>query len=129
MKNTINLKLNQKITMTPQLQLAIKLMQLSKVELINEIQSIYESNPLLELNENQVTQDITIKKDNSYEVIEELNFNEHFQQSTNIKNIEQIDSDFKYQQKQQLNINEYLLWQANLSSFSEDETEHRAPWD
>ncbi|CAM3539986.1 hypothetical protein PAMA111031_07485 [Paraphotobacterium marinum] len=121
MKNTINLKLNQKITMTPQLQLAIKLMQLSKVELINEIQSIYESNPLLELNENQASQDISLTKDSSHEVIEELNFNENFQQSPNTKNIEQIDSDYKYQQKQQLNINEYLLWQANLSSFSEDE--------
>jgi RNA polymerase sigma-54 factor len=41
--------------MTPQLQQAIKLLQLSTLELQQEIQEILESNPLLEVNEDQTS--------------------------------------------------------------------------
>jgi RNA polymerase sigma-54 factor len=41
--------------MTPQLQQAIKLLQLSTLELQQEIQEVLESNPLLEVNEDQTT--------------------------------------------------------------------------
>lgn len=48
MKQTLQLKLGQQLTMTPQLQQAIRLLQLSSLELQAEIQEILESNPLLE---------------------------------------------------------------------------------
>lgn len=48
MKQTLQLKLGQSLTMTPQLQQAIRLLQLSSLELQSEIQEILESNPLLE---------------------------------------------------------------------------------
>ncbi|NOZ52655.1 MAG: RNA polymerase factor sigma-54 [Gammaproteobacteria bacterium] len=48
MKQTLQLKLGQSLTMTPQLQQAIRLLQLSSLELQTEIQEILESNPLLE---------------------------------------------------------------------------------
>ncbi len=54
MKQTLNLRMSQQLTMTPQLQQAIKLLQLSNLELQQEIQEVMESNPLLELvDENQ----------------------------------------------------------------------------
>jgi len=43
-----NLKLTQQLVMTPQLQQAIKLLQLSRIELIETIQQEMESNPTLE---------------------------------------------------------------------------------
>ncbi len=43
-----NLKLAQQLVMTPQLQQAIKLLQLSRIELIDTINQELESNPLLE---------------------------------------------------------------------------------
>ncbi len=43
-----NLKLTQQLIMTPQLQQAIKLLQLSRLELIDMIQQEMEENPLLE---------------------------------------------------------------------------------
>jgi len=49
MKQTLQLKLGQSLTMTPQLQQAIRLLQLSSLELQTEIQEILESNPLLEV--------------------------------------------------------------------------------
>ncbi|NOX77121.1 MAG: RNA polymerase factor sigma-54 [Gammaproteobacteria bacterium] len=51
MKQTLQLKLGQQLTMTPQLQQAIRLLQLSTLELQTEIQEALESNPMLELNE------------------------------------------------------------------------------
>jgi len=51
MKASLQLKLGQSLTMTPQLQQAIRLLQLSTLDLQNEIQEALDSNPLLELEE------------------------------------------------------------------------------
>ncbi|MBI3562721.1 MAG: RNA polymerase factor sigma-54 [Gammaproteobacteria bacterium] len=51
MKQALQLRLGQHLTMTPQLQQAIKLLQLSTMELQQEIQSVLEANPLLEVSE------------------------------------------------------------------------------
>jgi RNA polymerase sigma-54 factor len=53
MKQTLSLKLGQQLTMTPQLQQAIRLLQLSTLDLQQEIQLAVESNPMLELDEDQ----------------------------------------------------------------------------
>lgn len=54
MKQTLTLKLGQHLTMTPQLQQAIRLLQLSTLDLQLEIQQAIESNPMLELDEDDV---------------------------------------------------------------------------
>lgn len=51
MKLSLQLKLGQQLTMTPQLQQAIKLLQLSTLDLQQEIHQALESNPMLELME------------------------------------------------------------------------------
>jgi len=51
MKASLQLKLGQQLTMTPQLQQAIRLLQLSSLELQQEIQQALDANPLLELDE------------------------------------------------------------------------------
>ncbi len=51
MKQSLQLRLGQHLTMTPQLQQAIRLLQLSTLDLQAEIQEALESNPLLEMNE------------------------------------------------------------------------------
>lgn len=43
-----SLKLAQQLVMTPQLQQAIKLLQLSRLELVDTIQQEVEQNPVLE---------------------------------------------------------------------------------
>lgn len=54
MKQTLQLKLGQQLTMTPQLQQAIRLLQLSSMELEMEIQQVLDSNMMLELDEDEV---------------------------------------------------------------------------
>ena len=51
MRPTLQLRIGQQLTMTPQLQQAIKLLQLSTLELQQEIQEALESNPLLEMDD------------------------------------------------------------------------------
>ena len=51
LKQGLNIKLGQSLSMTPQLQQAIKLLQLSSTELEQEIQEVLDANPLLERKE------------------------------------------------------------------------------
>ena len=51
LKPSVQLRLGQQLTMTPQLQQAIRLLQLSTLELQAQIQETLEQNPLLELAE------------------------------------------------------------------------------
>lgn len=51
MKQVLEIKLGQQLTLTPQLQQAIRLLQLSAQELAREIQEGLKNNPLLELTE------------------------------------------------------------------------------
>lgn len=48
MKQQLQIKMGQQLAMTPQLQQAIKLLQLSTLELQTEIQAALDSNPMLE---------------------------------------------------------------------------------
>ena len=48
MKQTLQLKLSQHLTLTPQLQQSIRLLQLSTIELNAEVERILQENPLLE---------------------------------------------------------------------------------
>ena len=53
MKQSLQVKMGQQLAMTPQLQQAIKLLQLSTLELQSEIQDALENNPMLEINEEE----------------------------------------------------------------------------
>lgn len=51
MKQSLQLKISQQLTMTPQLQQSIKLLQLSTLELNQEVERYLQENPLLEREE------------------------------------------------------------------------------
>lgn len=51
MKQSLQLRVSQQLTMTPQLQQAIRLLQLSTLDLQTEIQATLENNPMLEVDE------------------------------------------------------------------------------
>ena len=48
MKPALSLRVGQQVTMTPQLQQAIRLMQLSSIELAQEVREAIETNPMLD---------------------------------------------------------------------------------
>ncbi|MCR6650653.1 MAG: RNA polymerase factor sigma-54 [Cellvibrionaceae bacterium] len=57
MKQSLQLKLGQQLTMTPQLQQAIRLLQLSTLDLQTEIQEALETNPMLDVAEDDSAAD------------------------------------------------------------------------
>jgi len=59
MRQSLQLRIGQHLTMTPQLQQAIRLLQLSTVELQQEIQTVLDSNMMLEVPEEEVAQNNT----------------------------------------------------------------------
>ncbi len=67
MDNSLKLGLSQKLTqtlkMTPEMQLAIKILQLNSVELKNQIIEVLETNPVVELDETAVkTNELPLEK-------------------------------------------------------------------
>lgn len=57
MKASLQTRLGQQLTLSPQMRLAIRLLQMSSVELEAEINAALESNPLLELAEPSISTD------------------------------------------------------------------------
>ena len=51
MKQSLNLRLGQQLSLTPQLQQSLKLLQMSTLDLQQEIQQALESNMMLEIEE------------------------------------------------------------------------------
>ncbi|MBB3047113.1 RNA polymerase sigma-54 factor [Litorivivens lipolytica] len=65
MKQSLQLKVSQQLTMTPQLQQAIKLLQLSTLDLQQEIQAAIDSNPMLEVSEDDSPDADSAQADNN----------------------------------------------------------------
>ncbi len=101
MKQSLDLKLGQHLTITPQLQQAIRLLQLSSIELQQEIQEALESNPLLEENEREEeTPEIKSEADNAAAAAENPDntetstYDEADASTTDVESNEEADNDW-----------------------------------
>ena len=63
MKQTLQLKIGQQLAMTPQLQQAIRLLQLSSLELQMEVQQVLDSNMMLEVADDEFSEPTTDSAD------------------------------------------------------------------
>ncbi len=88
MKQSLQIRLGQQITMTPQLQQAIRLLQLSNLELQMEIQQVLDSNIMLETAEDYETEQED-KKDE-----EDIDYSEE-QEATDIPN--ELSTDIEWE--------------------------------
>jgi len=85
MKASLQLKLGQSLTMTPQLQQAIRLLQLSTLDLQQEIQEALDSNPLLEIEESFESNE-KIEPAQNEQKQEELSTNEQYDANDDYNN-------------------------------------------
>jgi RNA polymerase sigma-54 factor len=67
MKPGLQFRLHQQLTLTPQLQQAIRLLQLSQLELEAELRQIAESNPLLEFADDADGTDADVAEEQTFE--------------------------------------------------------------
>lgn len=146
MKPALQFRLHQQLTLTPQLQQAIKLLQLSQLELETELRQIAEGNPLLEFaDEAEPSADDEEDSfdnaehassdqggDDDYDVNEPSEWVEggdtgdapvDFSLASTLGKQtssagSRSDEDFEPQNAAHETLQEHLLWQLNLSSFT-----------
>lgn len=131
MKQALQLRVGQSLTMTPQLQQAIKLLQMSSLDLAQEITRALEENPLLE-REDEIEQ-FSESSDNvvpeqetpidSVEVAIETDWSDtnHFdfnRPMTRTASADEYDS-FENRTSENLTLADHLLWQLNLMPLTE----------
>ncbi len=145
MKPALQFRLHQQLTLTPQLQQAIKLLQLSQLELEAELRQIAEGNPLLEFEEEgeelETLDDDALKAD--YPSVESttagssgdgdesdstdwadrggvsespMDFS-HQGSSGSSSAPSRGDDDFEPQNAAPETLQQHLVWQLNLASF------------
>ncbi|TKJ34369.1 RNA polymerase sigma-54 factor [bacterium (candidate division B38) B3_B38] len=130
-------KLTQRLVMTPSLQLAIKLLQLPRIELENVLQQELEKNPLLE----ELSQELTpaeesppeedrgeVSKEKEAEIdlsepFGEVNLEDFFQNYQEHGSIRPYDNrpelpSFESTLSKPSTLSDYLLWQLRLSTSS-----------
>ena len=149
MKPSIQLRLGQHLTMTPQLQQAIRLLQLSTLELSQEIQEALESNLMLELEEGQEQSPLngeeslqaleTAEKERATAegevpaeneaIPEELPVDANWEDQYDIPVTRTQASgaeeqpDFLARESRDETLQDYLRWQLNLTPFSDEDRE------
>ena len=140
MKQSLQLRMGQQLSMTPQLQQAIKLLQLSSLDLHLEIQQTLYSNPLLELAEEiepepeevsneQLTNEIADNGDTldewSKEIPNELPLDAQWDDiypaapTANASAPSSDNRDFESYHSVTESLQDHLLWQLNLTPMSD----------
>jgi RNA polymerase sigma-54 factor len=130
MKQSLQLKIGQSLTMTPQLQQAIRLLQLSTLDLQQEIQEALDSNMMLEVEEDSgLMQDVPkIKAESEVSVSEQNDIPEDLPVDSQWDDV--FDSvqptalpadapDFEMQHSKAATLSDYLFEQLDLVSISE----------
>ncbi len=144
MKPALQFRLHQQLTLTPQLQQAIRLLQLSQLELEAELRQIAESNPLLEFAEEAEDEEAVdaAQAESEYpsaESVAATSGSEHdnddasdwadgggvaespidfSSSSASSGSNSRNDEDFEPQNAAPETLQQHLLWQLNLASFN-----------
>lgn len=138
MKQGLQLRLSQQLAMTPQLQQAIRLLQLSTLELQQELQQALESNPLLEQTDPHDEIDVQDVTDtdslDTREALEQNDMPEELPLDASWDEIytagtpsgtgtDYIDDHLPvYQGETTQSLQDYLMWQVSLTPFSDTDT-------
>lgn len=146
MKPGLQFRLHQQLTLTPQLQQAIRLLQLSQLELEAELRQIAEGNPLLEFEEESTDDSVESTEEDGFRAEAGLgagtatstSSEEHdageppdwadgdgageqpmdFSSLGSSSGNGNRDDDFEPQNAAAETMQEHLLWQLNLSGFA-----------
>jgi RNA polymerase sigma-54 factor len=138
MKQGLQLRLSQQLAMTPQLQQAIRLLQLSTLELQQELQQALENNPLLEqtdpheeIDTQEVREDEAL---DTREALEQKEMPDELPLDTSWDEIytagtpsgsgsDYIDDELPvYQGETTQSLQDYLMWQVDLTPFTDTDT-------
>jgi RNA polymerase sigma-54 factor len=130
MKQTLQLRIGQSLTMTPQLQQAIKLLQMSTLDLQQEINRALEENPLLE-REDEMEPEFEAEPEmtnqdfdaESIEVAVETDWSDtnHFDLNRPVTRSASDDEyeSFESRTSEATTLADHLMWQLNLMTLTQ----------
>lgn len=120
MKPTLQLSIGQHLTLTPQLQQAIRLLQLSTIDLQQEIQLIVESNPMLEATPNEEKEEpgLNGNQENNDEFAD-FQWSQLYNNANKRTNFDDNDYNFDNLHCTTTNLQDHLRWQLELSPMSD----------
>lgn len=110
MKRALELKLGTQLSMTPQLQQAIRLLQMSSVELCAEIQTALEKNPLLEEEILEDPEEENRKESEPFH-LQEMGGKHNHRDNASLS-VESLNANPP-------SLRDHLFWQMQLTPFSE----------
>lgn len=120
MKVALQYTLSQRLIMTPQLQLAIHLIQLSSLDLQHEIQQKLDSNPLLESVEQEETLDSFYDPDLQKDALADFKWASLYNHpSSSTTTFHENSYIFETLHCTTTNLQEHLRWQLDLTPLSE----------
>lgn len=125
MKPALQLRLGQQLTLTPQLQQAIRLLQLSTLELSQEIQQTLESNPLLEREEfSESAEPASEDEERPGDAPDPEDLPEWDDTYTTRQSVSGVSEDLAHRMpegdtRSEEGLREHLLWQLQLTPMSE----------
>lgn len=114
MKPSLQLSLGQNLTLTPQLQQAIRLLQLSTIDLQQEIQQAIESNPMLESAPIEEKEEPSQDRDATEDPFDDFQWAQLYNQGSG-KSSENIEFNFDNLHCSTKNLKDHLQWQMQLS--------------
>ncbi len=119
MKPSLRLSVGQQLTLTPQLQQAIRLLQLSTLDLKQEIQNQVDSNPLLDatMNDEQAEQSLQ-NTQNLQEEYTDFQWSSLYTNQTQSSNFNEDVYKNENLHCTSFNLQDYLRWQLELTPMS-----------
>ncbi|KTD75575.1 RNA polymerase factor sigma-54 [Legionella waltersii] len=120
MKPTLQIGIGQHLTLTPQLQQAIRLLQLSTIDLQQEIQLVVESNPMLEATPAEEEKDeSTLDQRREFDEFSDFQWAQLYTSLNKRNNFEDNDYNFDNLHCTTSNLQDHLNWQLGLTPMSD----------
>lgn len=120
MKPSLQLSIGQNLTLTPQLQQAIRLLQLSTLDLQQEIQLIVESNPMLDATPNEEKEARTTEEQpHASEEFADIQWSQLYNNLQKRTNFDDVDYNFDNLYYTTTSLQDHLRWQLDLSPLSD----------
>ncbi len=129
---SLQIRLTQKLALSPQLQQAIRLLQLNRIELREYIQDVLDSNPILERSESEEAADggeqEIPERETAAETPDAEEQRDWEMESLGADPWTESSSYENYSGEAQIadtssdSLREHLLWQINLAHFSDEDT-------
>jgi len=130
LRQSLHVRLGQALKMTPQLQQAIRMLQLSALELQQEVQDILENNPLLEEGEDDETtvptetSELPVTDDDESSIPAELDTDSSWEDTYDIPSMLGNSSSTDIFDSQEIHpsitsLHDHLTWQLNTLPLSE----------